>query len=72
MFASTMAKIMKVYKFPAPKRGKQRAAKKRTGPPTKKTAAYAKVPYVRHGQRTEKSRPERLHWKRSLVEILEA
>ena len=70
--SSGMAKSMKVYNFPAPKKGKQRAAKKKTSPPTKKTAAYQKVPYVRHGTRTEKSRPERLLWKRSLVEILEA
>lgn len=70
-----MAKAMKKFNFPSPKRGKRRAVRKirkANACMKKHRGVYAKVPYVRHGSKTVKSRPDRTKWKRSLEEILGA
>ena len=60
----------KIIHFPPPKKGKlRRVMKQRT---FQKDAAWRSVPYVRHGVRTEKSRPDRANWKRSVKMIYKA
>ena len=54
--------------FLSPKRGKQRMVIKRSG--AVKTKDWDKIPYVRHGQPTKISRPERAQWTRSLKDFL--
>ena len=54
--------------FPAPKRGKRRAARKPTNKMQKKPPNH--VPYVRHGKPTAKSRKDRSRWCRSLQDFL--
>ena len=55
---------------PTPKRGKARAVLKK--PSSKKSEEYWSIPYVRHGQKSGKSRPERTRWGRSVKDYLNA
>lgn len=54
--------------WPAPKRGKTRALKKPSTIMKKKP--FVKVPYVRHGKTTQKSRKEKEKWGRSVQMFL--
>ena len=58
--------------FPAPKRGKGRAALKR--PAVKKTKAWENVPYTRQAAEVDPTglRMDRHVWKRSMVDLLKA
>lgn len=58
------------FSFPAPKRGKGRMVLKR--PAALKTAAWKAVPYVRHGKETSRYRLEQSHWKRDLLQLVNA
>lgn len=58
------------YTFPAPKRGKGRMILKR--PAAVKTAAWKNVPYVRNGMETARYRVEQSHWKRNLLQLVNA
>ena len=65
-----MAKSLGKNVFPAPKRGKRRNLVKK--PASKKSKAYRKIPYVRHGKQTERERKDRATWARTLPQLLKA
>jgi hypothetical protein len=72
-----MTKVCKkpaIWNFPRPKRGKARMVnnQKVNLKKVKKNTNYGKTPYVRHGELTTKSRPERQRFVRTLKDIWSA